>query len=166
MQNEAAHGTDLHKLGELITGMEVAMLTTRAADGSLLSRPVQTLKLDAAGDLIFFTAADSHKIAQLEADHDLNLAYAHQSDHRYVSVRGRASVDRDRALIDELWSPMQKVFFPQGKDDPQLVVLRVHVRDASYWESAGNLVERVLDFTHGLISNEHADLGKQGHLQG
>jgi hypothetical protein len=57
------------------------------------------------------------------------------------------------------------VFF-SGKDDPNLTVLRVRVRDAMYWEAAGNFVERALDFARGMWSGEPRDLGKQGHLHG
>lgn len=166
MRNDAPHDdADLSKLAELIDGIEVAMLTTQAADGSLVSRPLQTLKLTADGDLVFFTAADSAKVDQLTDDLDVNLAYANHEDARYVSVRGRARVDRDQALIEELWSPVQKVYF-SGKDDPNLAVLRVRVRDAMYWEAAGNVVERVLDIARGMWNDEPRDLGKQGHLHG
>ena len=166
MENEAPRDdADLRKLGELIDGIEVAMLTTQAADGSLVSRPLQTLKLTAEGDLVFFTAADSAKVEQLTDDLDVNLAYANQDDKRYVSVRGRARINREQALIEELWSPAQNVFF-SGKDDPNLTVLRVRVRDAMYWESAGNFVERALDFARGMWSEQPRDLGHQGHLHG
>jgi general stress protein 26 len=165
MKNDAPRNSDLRKLAELIDGIEVAMLTTRAADGSMVSRPLQTLKLDANGELIFFTAASSHKVAELTDDHGVNLAYAHPGEHRYVSVRGRARMDRDADTIDELWSPAQKVFFPGGKDDPNLMVLRVQVRDASYWE-AGNFVERALDLARGMINDAPGDIGEHGHLEG
>ncbi|MEI7038243.1 pyridoxamine 5'-phosphate oxidase family protein [Fulvimonas yonginensis] len=166
MKNDAPQDdTDLQKLAELIDAIEVAMMTTHAEDGSLVSRPLQTLKLTAEGDLVFFTAADSAKVEQLTEDLDVNLAYAHQEDRRYVSVRGRARMDRDQALIEELWSPAQNVFF-SGKDDPNLMVLRVRVRDAMYWEAAGNFVERALDFARGMWSEQPRDLGRQGHLHG
>jgi len=166
MKNDAPHDdADLRKLAELIDGIEVCMLTTQAADGSLVSRPLQTLKLTAEGELVFFTAADSAKVAQLTDDLDVNLAYANQSDKCYVSVRGRARIDRDPALIEELWSPAQNVFF-SGKDDPNLTVLRVRVRDAMYWESAGNFMERALDFARGMWTEQPRDLGHQGHLHG
>ena len=77
MEIEDQANADLRKLGELLEGIEVAMLTTRAADGSMVSRPLQTLALDANGELVFFTAADSGKIDELEADPEVNLAYAH-----------------------------------------------------------------------------------------
>lgn len=166
MKNELHPSADLTKLGELIEGVEVAMLTTHADDGSLVSRPLQTLEFEASGDLIFFTAADSRKLAELAANPDVNLAYANPHKQIYVSVRGTARTDRARATIDALWSPMQGVFFPGGKNDPNLVVLRVRVRDAAYWESAGNFIVRSLDFAKGLMSHEPRDLGKHGTLAG
>jgi len=166
MKNEAPNHGDLRRLGELIGNIEVAMMTTRAADGSLVSRPLQTLKLDDNGELIFFTAADSHKVDELTQESAVNLAYADPGEQRYVSVRGRARMDRDEATIDELWSPAQKIFFPDGKDDPNLMVLRVRVQDASYWEAAGNFITRALDFARGMLSDSPQDLGKHGHLEG
>jgi general stress protein 26 len=166
MKNAPHASGDIEKLGELIEGIETAMLTTHAADGSLVSRPLQTLALDADGELVFFTAADSGKIDELTSDHDVNLTYADPARRVYVSVRGTARIDRDRATIDALWSPVQKIFFPNGKDDPNLVVLRVRVRDAAYWESAGNFVARALDFARGMLSEEPRDLGRHGKLSG
>jgi len=166
MKNDAPHDdSDLRKLGDMIENIEVAMLTTQAADGSLVSRPLQTLKLTAEGDLVFFTAADSAKVDQLTDDLDVNLAYADPDDKRYVSVRGSARINRDQALIEELWSPAQRIFF-SGRDDPDLTVLRVRVRDAMYWESSGNFVERALDFARGVLSEQPGDLGTRGHLHG
>lgn len=164
MKIETGNDDQLRKLGELIEDTEVAMLTTRADDGSLVSRPLQTLKLDANGELVFFTAADSHKVEELTGDDGVNLAYANHDARRYVSVRGHTRIDRDRAAIDELWSSVQKIFFPEGKDDPNLVVLHVRVRDASYWEAADNFMLRALDFSRAVLSKKPSDLGTRGHL--
>ncbi|HXE77062.1 MAG TPA: pyridoxamine 5'-phosphate oxidase family protein [Rhodanobacter sp.] len=166
MKNQAPANTDLHQLGELIAPLEVAMLTTRTADGSLVSRPLQTLKLDDNGELLFFTSIKSHKVDELTADPTVNLAYADPSEQCYVSVRGRARMDRDEDTIDELWSPGQKIFFPDGKDDANLMVLRIRVQDANYWEAAGNLVARAFDFARGMLDDKPSDLGGHGHLQG
>lgn len=165
MKNHAPADTDLHTLGEMIDDIDVAMLTTRAADGSLVSRPLHTLKLDENGEIIFFTAAKSHKVEELTDDAEVNLAYAQPGEQRYVSVRGRARMDRDEDTINELWSPMQKIFFPDGKNDPNLMVLRVRVRDASYWEASGNFVTRAFDLARALVDENPAELGKQGHLE-
>ena len=166
MKNKAPAHTDLHKLGELVEDIEVAMMTTRAADGSMVSRPLQTLKLDDNGEFIFFTAAKSHKVDELTADSAVNLAYANPGKQRYVSVRGRARMDRDPDTINELWSLPQKIFFPKGKDDPNLMVLRIRVQDASYWEGASNFIARAFDFARGMLDESPGNLGEHGHLQG
>ena len=166
MKNEAPDRGDLRKLGELIEDIDVAMMTTRSSDHSLASRPLQTLKLDADGELIFFTAADSQKVKDLTDDPWVNLTYVQPKDQRYVSVRGRARLDRDAAVIAELWSPVQKIFFPDGKSDPNLMVLRVRIQDAAYWEAKGNFLARALDFARGMLDESPSDLGEQGHLEG
>jgi general stress protein 26 len=157
---------DMRKLGELIEGIETAMLTTHASDGSMVSRPLQTLSFDTNGELVFFTSAESHKIEELAENPDVNLSYANGADRRYISVRGRARIDRDRKTIDELWTTPQKIFFPLGKDDPNLTVLRIRVKDAAYWESAGNFVARAVDFAKGMLGQDPHDLGKHGVLKG
>ncbi len=166
MKNDAPRGTDLYKLGEIIDDIEVAMLTTKATDGSLVSRPLQTLKLDSQGEIIFFTAAKSNKVEELTDDHSVNLSYADKRESRYVSIRGRGRLDRDEDTINELWSPAQKIFFPEGKDDPNLMVLRVRVRDASYWEGAGNFIERAFDVARAMLDDSPGKLGEHGHLDG
>ena len=55
----------LDKLGKLIEGIEVAMLTTRLADGRLLARPLRTQQLDEDGALWFITDRNSHKAEEI-----------------------------------------------------------------------------------------------------
>jgi hypothetical protein len=52
--------------------------------------------------------------------------------------------------------------FPDRRDDPNLMVLRIGVGDAVYREAAGSLAARAFDFARGLL----ADLGKREHLEG
>lgn len=99
------------RLAALIEGIEIAMLTTRTADGSMVSRPVQTLQFNGGNELVFFTAANSAKLDELTEHPDAPLSYADPKQGRFVSVRGTASIDRDAATIEALWTPVQRVFF-------------------------------------------------------
>ena len=47
-------------------GIGFAMLTTEEADGTLRSRPLATLQMDAAGKLWFFTALSSGKVGEID----------------------------------------------------------------------------------------------------
>ena len=68
--------SDVQKLGELIKGIRVAMLTTVDSEGCLHSRPMATQDAEFDGTLWFFTEADSLKIHELERDRHVNLSYA------------------------------------------------------------------------------------------
>lgn len=164
--NDRIANPALKLLAELISDIEIAMLTTRTADGSMVARPLQTLNFDGGDELIFFTAAGSAKVKELSANPDVLLTYADPRRRSFLSVRGTASIDRDAATIDALWSPGQRVFFPEGKNDPRLVVLRVRLRDAAWWQPAGNIATQALDFVRGLVSDQAEDLGEHGVVEG
>ncbi|MBS7455839.1 pyridoxamine 5'-phosphate oxidase family protein [Coralloluteibacterium stylophorae] len=165
MENNADHTRSLHELGELIDGIDVAMLTTRTASGGMVSRPLQTLRMEPSGDLLFFTSASSGKVDELTQHPEVNLGYAEPDKQVYVSVRGTATIERDRALIDDLWTPMAKAFFPEGKDDPDLVVLRVRIESADYWTGSGNFVGRAIGFARALAGEGSSAMGEHGHIE-
>ena len=167
MKIEKQSTDDLRELAQLVQNVETCMLTSIDQDGFLVSRPLQTLALNRAGELVFFTSAKSAKVTQLTEDRHVNLAYVDSDNRRYLSVRGRARMDRDGDTIDAFWSMEQKVFFPAGKDDPELMVLRVKVVDAMYWDAEpGSLLGRALDFAQGMASDKPEDLGTRQHLSG
>ena len=91
---------------------------------------------------MFFTSADSPKIDELAADSRVNLSYAAKKDARYVSVSGTAEVFRDAAKMKELWNPVLKAWFPEGLDDPSLVLLKVTVDQAEYWDDSSSSMVR------------------------
>jgi general stress protein 26 len=82
------------------------------------------------------TSLDSPKAGEIERDRRVSATF--QSDKgRYVALSGSAELVTDRAKIHELWSERWKVWFPRGKDDPSLALIRVSVDDAEFWDDAG-----------------------------
>jgi general stress protein 26 len=150
----------VQKLSELIRGIKVAMLTTVDDDGCLRSRPMQTLNQEFDGTLWFFTEANSAKVHELEHDRHVNLSYAKPDDNKYVSVSGKASVVRDQAKMRELWSPIQKAWFPKGLDDPNLALMRVDVEKAEYWDAPSSPAGRLFGFAKARATRER--FGEEG----
>ena len=50
-------------------------------------------------------------------------------------LHGRLSLSHDQAKIDEYWSPFVAAWFPDGKDDANLTLLRMDLSDARVWAS-------------------------------
>ena len=142
----------IKKLAEMIKDIDFAMLTTVAADGTLHSRPMSTQRVEFDGDLWFFTRASAPKVGEIEGEHQVNVAYAKPEDQRYISVSGRAVVVRDRAKIEELWSPVLKAWFPEGPEDPDLALLKVSAERAEYWDSPASAVAHAISFVKALVT--------------
>ena len=80
---------DVEKLLSIINRVNVAMLTTTEPDNNMRSRPQATLPTsDFSGFLWFFITADSSKVAEIGAHHNVNLSYADPVHHYFASVSG------------------------------------------------------------------------------
>jgi general stress protein 26 len=116
------------------------------------------------GNLWFFTSAASPKVDEIEDEHHVQLSYASPEDNRYVSVSGRATVVRDRAKAEELWSPAMKAWFPDGLDDPELALLRVHVEAAEYWDSPSSTMVHIVGFVKAVSTGQPYQPGENEKL--
>ncbi len=123
------------KLHELLEDFDVAMLVTRSDSGQLRSRPMAFAAVDPDGTLWFLTERNSGKIDEIACDHHVNVAM--QSSMKFVSISGQAVPVNDRAKISQLWKETYKPWFPGGKDDPNLVLLRVDAEAGEYWDNSG-----------------------------
>jgi general stress protein 26 len=134
----------LEKLGKLIEGNDIAMLTTRIGDGRLLARPLRVQEFDGDGALWFITDRNSHKAEEIRLQPQVNASFASGAHNTYVSIAGRASVVFDKARLSQLWTPAMMVFYPKGVEDPDLCLLRVQAESAEYWDGPGGLVGQAL----------------------
>lgn len=152
---------DLEKLRDLIKEIDFCMLTTVDENGDLHSRPMSSNgDIDARGDIWFFTNLSSHKVSEIEKLPKVNVSFADPDDQRYISVSGTAQLVRDRAKIDELWRPQFKMWFPGGKDDPEVALLRVRLEKAEYWDSPSSTIGYALSFVSSLVTGKEPDLGE------
>lgn len=146
------------KLYDLIDDIEFCMLTTQ--DGNILrSRPMAHKEVDEAGALWFFTHASTHKTFEVQQEQQVNLAYAAPGSQNYVSLSGTASVVRDQAKVRELWSDLDKVWFKNGPDDPDVVFLKVVPTDAEYWDGVG-IVGQTFGYLQLKLTDTTPDLGE------
>jgi general stress protein 26 len=129
------------KLNELIKDSEFVMLTTIRTNGSLHSCPMASQPADADGVIWFLSDTNTEKVEAIRTDHRVNLAYSDAGRGRYVSIGGRCELVRDHVKAKELWKPLYETWFPKGAEDPDLILLKVHVQEAEYWEATmGHMV--------------------------
>ena len=147
------------KLREMLEDIDFCMMTT-IDSGHLRARPMSTQAAEFDSEVWFFTRDDSHKVEEIEKDNRVCLGYSKPDDQTYVSVSGRAEMTKDRAKMEELWSPILKAWFPEGLDDPNICLMKVAVEHAEYWESPSGKLVQLFGFVKALATGQEADYGE------
>jgi general stress protein 26 len=156
---------NLQKLREMVKDIDFCMLTTIDENGDLRSRPMSSNgDIDPDGDIWFFTGASSEKVSEIARLPRVNISFADPDNQHYVSITGNAQLVRDRAKIDELWRPEFKLWFPDGKDDPEVALLKISLEKAEYWDSPSSTIGYALDLVSSLVTGKQPDMGENQKL--
>ena len=153
------------KLRELLDEFGVAMLVTRTTDGSLRARPMALADAEPNGTLWFATDRHSGKVDELEQD--THVAVTMQSKLKFVSLSGTAATVDDRAKLSQLWKTELKVWFTGGKDDPNIVLLRVDGTAGEYWDNSGvSGVKYLIEAGKALLTGERPNVENDPKVHG
>jgi general stress protein 26 len=162
MPSEITLEKKLDDLYDLIDGVETAMLTTRRADGELVSRPMQTQRRTGGTDLWFMTNIESEKFEELAVDPHVNVSYFRERTGEWVSVSGRAILSRDRDLIDALYRPEWKAWLDTpadekrdgGPHDPRIALILVEAESVTYSKNNRRTPLALFRTVKGMITSE------------
>jgi general stress protein 26 len=134
-QERDAHPEERARFVELAKGFDTAMMCTRSGFGMLRSRPMAVADVEDDGRMWFLTSAESGKVEELHDHSEVNVVM--QGKTSYVSLTGRGYAVKDQQKIQELWQEAWKVWFPEGPDQADLVLLRVDPTIGEYWDDRG-----------------------------
>ncbi len=92
-----------------------------------------TAQLDADQvDTLYFFASKDNRLAQGGRAMVHFVAKGHDY---FACFDGDLRIDNDFAQIDKLWNKHVEAWFPGGKDDPNLALLRFDIDTAELWEN-------------------------------
>lgn len=132
----------IKKVQELIKKNDTCFFCTRIKTGkSVVTRPMSVQKTDDEGNLWFMSAVDSNKNAEIKADPAVQLLFRGSDHSDFLTLYGKATISKDKAMIEELWTPMVKAWFTKGVDDPRITVIKVEPTEGYYWDTKhGNVL--------------------------
>lgn len=121
---------------------ESCFFCTSASTGETQGiRPMSVKKADDDGNLWFLSASDSHKNREIEADPKVRIFLQSAKHSGFLTFEATATISRDPARIDELWNPVMKTWFTEGKEDTRITVIKVTPSAGYYWDNKhGGLV--------------------------
>lgn len=120
------------------------------------TRPMSLQETDDEGNLWFISSDASNKNFQIKDDNRVQLIFMNNSDSEYLSVFGEANIYKDRATIEDKWSSMANAWF-DGKDDPNVSIIRVTPKDTYYWDTKAGKLVSLITFAAAAITGNKTD---------
>ncbi|SMB92795.1 pyridoxamine 5'-phosphate oxidase family protein [Deinococcus hopiensis] len=149
----------LKTITTLTKGIKFAMLTVVTDSGHLKSHPMTTQDSEFDGDVWFLGGKDTEQVRNMQARPEVNVSYADHGKHNYISIAGTAQMVEDPAKLDELWSDGYKAYFPGGKADPNIQLIKIEAHGAEYWGSDGKLKNLFSQARAAVTGKPATDLG-------
>ncbi|MDR3403037.1 MAG: pyridoxamine 5'-phosphate oxidase family protein [Chthoniobacter sp.] len=120
----------------LLKKFQNVMLVTHTGEQDFHSRPMALAEVEDDGRLWFITSADTAKVHEIEMDSRVHLI-AQDGNNAFLSLTGRATLIGDREKIAHFWRESFRVWFPQGKDDPNIELIAVRPERGEFWDNTG-----------------------------
>ena len=160
------NSAELDKLKAQIKDITTAMFTTYGLNGDLHTRPMAALEMDPDGTMWFFTYKESNKVQEIGQNNRVALGFADPGSETYVATSGLAEVVNDQAKVNELWGDFLKTWFPNGKEDPSLTLLKVTTHAGEYWDRPGGKMLLLFEIAKGALTGESDKSGRDEKLGG
>ncbi len=94
---------------------------------------VQLVGTDNEGPFWFFSTADSTLLSGLSRDDRAMFSYVSEGHRIFATVQGHLSVEADPSMVDQLWNPWVAAWYPEGRADPTLALLRFDPTMGEIW---------------------------------
>lgn len=130
MENQA-----INNLYDLVNNFDVAMLVTHRG-ARLHARPMTIARLEKEMHVAYLvTDINSIKVDEISANPYVLLTF--QDARRFVSISGELVIELDCDLIEEMWKESWTVWFPKGKSDSSIALLKFTSYEGEFWDNAG-----------------------------
>lgn len=93
------------------------------------------------GPVYFFGGKDSSLYSRLsKSSAKAEFTHVPKGHDLFAAVEGDLSICHDNAVLERLWNPFVAAWYPGGKNDPNLVLLKMELGDAKVWLNGNSLV--------------------------
>ena len=159
------HEEAIDKLKELVEQINVCLFCTDLkTDDGATCRPMSAINVCDQGNIWFFSEKDSDKNKAINTDKNVQLFFSHPGKSSYLVVNGEAAIILDKEKIEELWTPVAKIWFKEGNDDPNISIIKVTPTTAYYWDTDGNKMINFLKMVASVVTGKNLLNSKEGTI--
>lgn len=99
-----------------------------------IDRPDGAGKED-GGEIYFFGSKSEALVRGLSENNRAVCTYASKGHDLFAHIHGTLHAVNDRAIVDRLWNPIIASWYKEGKDDPDLQLVRFDTDRAEIWKA-------------------------------
>lgn len=161
--------TDIHDLAAVQTRLwdeiekhQIGMLGVVGAEAQHF-QPMTAFLDRPANQLWFFSYKDT-ALAAAAAGGATAMFVFQEGRWLYACIAGDILVEYDRERMDRYWNATVAAWYPDGKRDPRLTLLRLDARDAELWVSETNPARFAWEIAKANATHAQPDLGGHTHL--
>lgn len=126
------------------------------------AQPMTAFREEQTGTIWFFTRDDTDlaKDAGIGGGQSAMFHYGSKDQNTWACIHGELSVrGHDREIIDRYWNPVLAAWYPEGKDDSHLTILRFDADDGRVWVSKGGLIKFAFEIAKANLTKTIPDAG-------
>jgi general stress protein 26 len=155
----------IDKIQEFVRHNASCLFCTSIRTGvPFMTRPMAAQMADSDGNIWFLSPKDSDKNAEIRQDDAVQLLFDNDGHSRVLSLFGHAEIVHDRARIEELWEPIDKAWFKEGENDPNISVIKFVPHEGHYWDTKHGKLVSFLKIISSMAGANTSDDGVQGSV--
>ena len=133
-------------------------------NAAITARPIGVVGDHAAFDgcLWFITDRRSRKVQAIKSGATTFLIFEDHGKGAYLHLTGRASVIEDRRRLEELYTPVQRTWFPLGLKDPHITLVRFDADQGEYWDQHNGMLRLLAAFAKAVVTGTPGSSGNTG----
>ena len=147
----------IEKIREVVGDTADGMMCTNLTKVPFFTCPMHVQEVDEDGCLWFFSVKNSQHSHDIKNDSRVQFLLADSGTSSFMTLYGKAEILYNREKIDKLWSSYVKVWFPEGKDDPNLTLIKLTPKDGYYWDTKNNRMIGFLKMAASIVTGVTMD---------
>ena len=156
----------VEKIKTISKNAGTSLFCTQIETGKPFStRPMSVQEVDDSGNIWFLSDKDSAKNMEIKDDDKVQLLFSGSSHSDFLSVYGTATILFDKEKIKELWEPIVKAWFKEGKDDPHISVIKIEPEEGYYWDTKHGKLVSLVKIAASMVTGRTMDDGIEGTLK-
>ncbi|HUO22947.1 MAG TPA: pyridoxamine 5'-phosphate oxidase family protein [Caulobacteraceae bacterium] len=148
---------DLERLWHEIHKVRYGMLGLTGSSDHF--QPMAAFCEPETADIWFFTRSDTQLAKGCIGGAPAMFIVQSKDQAFHACIGGALEQHRDGERIQKYWNPIVAAWYPAGKDDPLLTLLRFTARDAQVWLSETNPIRFFWEIAKSNVTHHEPDVG-------